>query len=70
MQKSDVKGDGKLYELFRAEVKKELFLQKKDYKFLAQETGLKPGTIRAFMCGARPSDTTAKLIARALGMKL
>ena len=55
-----------LYELLRAEVKKQMFLRDLTYKDLADKTGIKRATISAFMCGVRGSETTARALARVL----
>lgn len=60
----------RLYDIFRAEVKKQMHLRGLKYADLATMTGLKRSTISAFMCGVRSSDTTARLLAKALNIEL
>ena len=63
----------KIYELFKAEVVKELRIRKIGQKELAQMTGYKLCTIQRFMGGRKDrddSDRVAKAIAYALGIKL
>lgn len=55
-----------MYELLRAEIKKQMFLRKLEYKDLAAMVGLKRSTISAFMCGVRNSETTARALAKVL----
>jgi transcriptional regulator with XRE-family HTH domain len=63
------RGVNRIYEILRAEIAKEKKLRKKTDKDLAADTGLTLSTIRAFMCGARGTDKTADVLARALGIK-
>lgn len=58
-----------MYELLKAEVKKEMFLRALEYKDLAEMTGIKRSTISAFMCGVRNSEATANALARVLGIE-
>lgn len=63
----------KIYEIFKAEVVKELRIRNIGQKELAQMTGYKPQTIRQFMSKAKgrdDSDRVAKAISHALGIKL
>lgn len=53
-----------IYELFKAEVKKQMFINKFDYAAIAKLTGYKKSTIEAFMCGARESENVAKAIGK------
>lgn len=55
-----------LFEILKAEIKKQMFLRKLEYKDLEKLTGIKSGTISAFMCGARNSETTARALAKVL----
>ncbi len=55
-----------MYELLKAEVKKQMYLRDLEYKDLAELTGIKRSTISAFMCGVRNSETTARALARVL----
>ena len=59
-----------LYELFRAEVKKQMHLRNLTYEDLSKMIGVKRCTVSAFMCGVRDSDTTAHLLAKALDIEL
>ena len=58
-----------IYMLLIAEIKKQLYLKKLEYKDIAKMTGYKTSTISAFMCGARQNETVAKSIASALGIE-
>ena len=63
----------KIYEIFKAEVVKELRIRKIGQKELAQMTGYKPQTIRQFMSKSKDrddSDNVAKAISYALKIKL
>ena len=59
-----------MYDVFRAEVKKQMHLRGLRYEDLAKMTGLKRSTISAFMCGVRNSDTTARLLSKVLDIEL
>lgn len=59
-----------VYNLFIAEVKKQLSLKKWTYEDLAKKTGFKIGTIKAFMCGYRESDNVAQCISKVLDIDL
>lgn len=58
-----------IYRLFKAEVKKQLFLKNWKYKELAKATGKKESTISAFMIGHRESENVANCIAKVLGIE-
>jgi hypothetical protein len=63
----------KIYEIFKAEVVKELRIRKIGQKELAQMTGYKLCTIQRFMSKSKDrddSDRVAKAISYALGIKL
>lgn len=55
-----------MYELLKGEIKKQMFLRGLKPKDLAEMTGQKRSTINAFMCGARNSENTARLLAKVL----
>lgn len=60
----------KIYELFRGKVAEQKKLRKLTDKKLAEMSGCSFAAVRAFMCGARQSDNTAKALAKALGIDL
>lgn len=57
-------------DIFRAEVKKQLFIKKWKYKDLAVSIGCTEGYIRAFMCGGRNGSDLAEKISKVLDIKL
>lgn len=57
-------------EIFRAEVKKQLFIKKWKYKDLATSIGCAESYIKAFMCGSRNGSDLAEKISTVLGVKL
>ena len=59
-----------MYEIFRGEVAKVVKIRRLSYQKIADMTGFKVSTIRAFMCGARNSDQVAKAISKALEIEL
>lgn len=59
-----------MYQLLRAEIKKQMFLRGLTYQDLAEQIGIKRSTISAFMCGVRSSESTAKALAKALDIEL
>lgn len=59
-----------MYEVFRGEVAKEKKIRKLTNSDLAEMTGIKESSLKAFMCGARDSERTARAIAKALDIEL
>ena len=59
-----------MYQLLRAEIKKQVYLRGLSYADLAEMTGIKRSTISAFMCGVRNSDATASALARVLQIEM
>lgn len=59
-----------IYELFRGKVAEQKKLRKLNYNELAKMTGCSLASIKAFMCGVRESDRTAKVLAKALNIEL
>ena len=57
-----------MYEIFRGEVAKVVKIRRLSYQEIADMTGFKLSTIRAFMCGVRNSDQVARAIGKALGI--
>lgn len=55
-----------MYEILKAEIKKQMFLRKLEYKDLADMIGVKRSTVSAFMCGVRNSEATARKLAKVL----
>ena len=58
-----------IFKLFRANVKRELYLRGWKYKDLAERTGYQVGTIKSFMCGDRDSIRVALAISKCLGVE-
>lgn len=57
-------------DIFRAEVKKQLFIKKWKYKDLAASIGCTESYIKAFMCGCRNGSDLAEKISEVLDIKL
>jgi hypothetical protein len=59
-----------IYEIFRGKVAEQKKLRKITDADIAEMTGFTLSTIRAFMCGVRQGEKTAKSIAKVLGIEL